>query len=38
MLKWTISIMKNYLKPFNCVQIELSMFDRNTWNHLSVCK
>ena len=27
-----------YLKPFNCVQIELFALDRNIWNHLTVSK
>ena len=27
-----------YLKPFNRVQIELSVLDSHTWNHLTMCK
>ena len=26
------------LKPFDCVQIQLLVFDSNTWNHLTLCK
>ena len=27
-----------YMKPFNCVQIELLVLVKNTWNYLTVSK
>ena len=37
-LNWTISITFQYLKPLNCVEIELLVLDDNPWNHLNACK
>ena len=36
-LTLVILFKKQYLKPFNWIQIELFVFDSNTWNHLTVC-
>ena len=38
MLNWIVSVTKQYLKPFNCLEIKLLVFDRNTWNYLTVCQ
>ena len=33
-----ISFTQQYIKTFNCVQIQLLVLDRNSWNPLIVCK
>ena len=36
-----VTVAKQYLKEFNCVQtnsIEIFVFDRNIWKHLTVGK
>ena len=36
MLDWIVCIKYQYLKLFNCVQIELLELDGSKWNHLIV--
>ena len=38
MLNWNISIPEKFLKLFNCMQLELFMFNSNTWIYLKVRK
>ena len=38
MLNWIIIVRKQHLKPFNCMQIELYVFDCNTRNRWTVSK
>ena len=33
-----IGISLQYLEPFNSVQIKLSVFNSNAWDHLTMCK